>query len=149
MPETVIVLQPIIDKSYGIIPVFATKPRQYLLIYQAKGYWSFPKGHKELSESDLQTARRELFEETGIENVRLINNKRFSCTYKFFYEKMAISKTVTYLLGYVKSQEVHVDNIETINFFWGDYVACREKLGHKTNKRLLESVDSYLNVHAF
>ena len=149
MPETESVLQPIIDKSYGIIPVFPTKPRQYLLIYQAKGYWSFPKGHKELSESNLQTARRELFEETGIEDVQLISNKTFSCTYKFFYEKMAISKTVTYVLGYVKSQEVHVDNKETINFFWGDYVACRKKLRHKTNKRLLASVDLYLNVYAF
>ena len=39
---------------------------QVLMVRSRKG-WSFPKGHQESGETPVQTARREVFEETGIE----------------------------------------------------------------------------------
>lgn len=40
---------------------------KYLVLLQVKsGRWSMPKGHIEKGETDLETAAREIFEETGL-----------------------------------------------------------------------------------
>ncbi|MDR2666293.1 MAG: NUDIX domain-containing protein [Endomicrobium sp.] len=36
--------------------------------------WGFPKGHVEKGESEFETATREIFEETGINKVKFIEN---------------------------------------------------------------------------
>lgn len=38
-----------------------------LLIYQNNGFWGFPKGHVEPNESEIETALREVKEETGLD----------------------------------------------------------------------------------
>jgi ADP-ribose pyrophosphatase YjhB (NUDIX family) len=50
---------------YGVILINSTG---HVLLVRGRqgGKWSFPKGHKKRSESDLQCALRELQEETGI-----------------------------------------------------------------------------------
>ena len=41
--------------------------QKYLLLYQKEtGTWSFPKGHMMPGETEMQTALRELYEETGL-----------------------------------------------------------------------------------
>jgi 8-oxo-dGTP pyrophosphatase MutT (NUDIX family) len=44
---------------------------QYLLILDAHGNWGFPKGHVEGNEVPLATARREVAEETGLDDLIL------------------------------------------------------------------------------
>lgn len=44
-------------------------PPRYLLILDAHGNWGFPKGHVEGRESLVETARREVCEETGLAEV--------------------------------------------------------------------------------
>lgn len=39
---------------------------RFLLIYDAYGHWTFPKGHLEDGESSTAAARREVAEETGV-----------------------------------------------------------------------------------
>ncbi len=44
-----------------------------LLVYQeSTNTWAFPKGHMKDSESELETARREILEETGLIDIKLI-----------------------------------------------------------------------------
>lgn len=50
---------------YGVI-LINSKGHVLLVRGRQGGKWSFPKGHKKRSESDLQCALRELEEETGI-----------------------------------------------------------------------------------
>jgi len=54
-----------VQYSYGIIP-FLKEVSQYkvLLVQHHGGHRSFPKGQMESQETPLQTARREVFEET-------------------------------------------------------------------------------------
>ena len=41
--------------------------QKYLMLYQKEtGTWSFPKGHMLPGETEMQTALRELYEETGL-----------------------------------------------------------------------------------
>ncbi len=46
---------------------------EFLLIQDAKGRWTIPKGHIEEGETAKETARREIAEETGLTNVDMLN----------------------------------------------------------------------------
>ena len=45
----------------------------FLLIQQKAGHYGFPKGHVEKNETEVETAIREIKEETGLE-VKIYNN---------------------------------------------------------------------------
>ncbi len=55
-------------KSCGVLPWReADGEREYLIVFeQFSQCWSLPKGHMEAGETEVQTALRELFEETGL-----------------------------------------------------------------------------------
>ena len=51
-----------------------------LMIYQNNGFWGFPKGHVEGDETEVVTAIRETYEETGL--MLVVNNEnRFEFSY--------------------------------------------------------------------
>ena len=57
------------DKSVGTVCVWRGPPPQVLVIRQRTHtgeHWGLPKGHPEANENDLDTALRELEEETGV-----------------------------------------------------------------------------------
>ena len=55
-----------VEKSCGCIVIDG---RNVLLVKQTKGHWSFPKGHMEEGESEIQTAVREVKEETNVDAI--------------------------------------------------------------------------------
>ncbi|MDR1642973.1 MAG: GrpB family protein [Clostridiales bacterium] len=57
------------EKSVGFIPFRRTQDGlEYLLALQSRPLaWSFPKGHMDAHETELETARREAIEEIGVE----------------------------------------------------------------------------------
>lgn len=68
--------------------------RQYLLLKSRPGDWEFPKGGVEGDEELQQTAIREVKEETGIENFRLLDGFREDYDYVFEAGGKTIHKTV-------------------------------------------------------
>ena len=56
------------EKSCGVLPYRITNgKREFLLVFESYSKcWSLPKGHIEMGETDIQTALRELMEETGL-----------------------------------------------------------------------------------
>ena len=64
------------DYAYGVIVFYVENSSvYYLILKQIQGHWSFPKGHAEKDETTLETAKRELEEETGIMEIELISDK--------------------------------------------------------------------------
>lgn len=109
------------DYSYGVIPVFKKSDNdKFLLIQHVEGHWSFPKGHKEKNESDVDTALRELREETGIIRCEIDSEKEF--IEKFQYKKeddqVIVKKVVKFYIGYVSSQKVKILPSEIKDYKW-------------------------------
>jgi len=50
-----------------------TKKLEILLIQDAKNRWTIPKGHVEPNEEPKQTAEREIREETGLQEMKVMN----------------------------------------------------------------------------
>lgn len=69
-------------KACGVIPFRRTGSGiEFLLLFQHRSQtWSFPKGHMEAEEAELETALREITEETGL-HPNLIPDMRITATY--------------------------------------------------------------------
>ena len=52
--------------------IIVNKDGKIVLVEQHANSWSFPKGGIEVGESEFDTAKREIFEETGISDITLI-----------------------------------------------------------------------------
>ena|SRR3989338_5660698 len=96
-------MQKVEAKSYGVIPVFKSENGLYILLVKNSkgGHWGLPKGTPEKGEEPVDTARRELFEETGIRNVEIKEEVTFEEKYDFEQDGILYNKTNTFYPGFV------------------------------------------------
>lgn len=64
---------------------FSNDERKFLLLHYTSGHWDFPKGNVEVGETEMEAARREILEETGITDVRFVEG--FSQTIFYNYRR--------------------------------------------------------------
>ena len=138
------------DSAFGVIPIYKEDGEyKVLLIHQISHrgdrFWIFPKGHPEDSESPEATARRELYEETGLTDVELAPDCTFSMSYSFKHDGKLINKTVTYFLGQVKDPATKITQPdEVIELKWCSLYEAMATLSHENSKRILKEVKQYL-----
>ncbi|HEX7008988.1 MAG TPA: NUDIX domain-containing protein [Phycisphaeraceae bacterium] len=134
------------ERSCGVIPVHASpRGRRYLIVQHQRGHWGFPKGHLEKGETPQAAARRELMEETGIDQVKLMPEPSFTETY--IYTKKSgkrVRKTVSYFIGLVENERVRIDPHELAAYAWGDATTTRERLSFPESQRLLDRAEAFL-----
>ncbi|HVP81899.1 MAG TPA: NUDIX domain-containing protein, partial [Nitrososphaeraceae archaeon] len=56
---------------------------KFLLLRYSQGHWDFPKGNKEKGETNLETTRREIKEETGISDIVFRDRFEKEITYNY------------------------------------------------------------------
>ncbi|MBX2851528.1 MAG: NUDIX domain-containing protein [Phycisphaeraceae bacterium] len=137
------------DFSCGVIPYrIVDGERQFLLIQHNAGHWAFPKGHPENSETDLEAARRELEEETGIASVQVDAEHPLEESYTFTKRSgKRVHKRVIYFLGQVPSdQAITCQEAEVSDFAWGSAEQTRERLTFGEGRALLDTALSYLDA---
>lgn len=106
------------DRSFGVIPLKKENQQwSVLLVQQRAGHWGFPKGHPNPGESSIETAYRELFEETMLDVVELLDPIPLYENYLFENNGKMIDKIVEYFLARVDG-EPRVDSKEIINCNW-------------------------------
>lgn len=88
-----------------------------LLIQQNQGYWTFPKGHAEVGETNKQTAIRELNEETGLNILKFVYNEPLEECYVFTHNKSKVQKSVSYFLALVEG-ELKLQQEEILSAKW-------------------------------
>lgn len=57
----------ILPETHKSVLVFITKNKEWLMVRNKFRSWEFPGGHKENDESVYETAKREAFEEAGVD----------------------------------------------------------------------------------
>ena len=135
-----------IEKSAGAVVFIKEKEPIYLLLqYEAK-HWDFPKGNIEAGETDHQTVKREIEEETGIKDIELIKDFKENIQYYFKFNNELINKTVVFYLAKTKTKEVKI-SFEHIGFEWLPYDKALEKLTFKNAKKILENVHKFLKTY--
>ena len=93
------------EKSCGAVVYRMEQGVPLLLVeYMTLGHVSIPKGHVEPGETEEETARREIWEEVGLE-VRLDTGFRRTITYS---PREGVSKDVVFFLGEYVSGEIAV-----------------------------------------
>lgn len=120
------------------------EPEFLLLLHKHGKYWSFPKGRRNKGESDIETARREIREETGIENFTLMQRggQLINDTVRYFVRrgKSFIPKEVRYfLVKFSKRVEINLSR-EHIAYKWLKFDDAISNLSHNNSKELLTKV---------
>ena len=139
-----------VERSAGAV-IFRKEGKNvlYLLLHYPssakapKEYWDFPKGHIEKGEKIEETIKREVREETGLDDIRLVEDFKEWIKYFFKFKGKNIFKIVTFLLAETKTKEVKV-SFEHLGYEWLSYEKALEKLTFKNAKEILKKANQYL-----
>lgn len=100
------------EKSCGAVVYTKSKQKiKFLLVKQKNGYYGFPKGHVEGEETELETAKREIKEETGLD-VRFVDNFKECDEYELPAKEEETRKTVIYFLANFNKQRIRLQDKE-------------------------------------
>lgn len=135
------------EKSCGTILFCGQKnERKYLVLHYPGGHFDFPKGHVEKGEesSEHTTALRELEEETGIANAKILSGFRHPVYYTYNKKGKRSFKEVIFFIAEAKDKKV-ILSLEHKNFFWLDFKVALEKLTFANAKNLLKKAEEYLS----
>ena len=136
------------DQSFGIIPIQINQGEvQFLLVQHHAGHWAFPKGHAEIGETDIEAAKRELREETGIAEVQLVDGVTLTESYYFKRSTQTIAKTVRYYLGYVKQRDVRIQVAEIKGYNWVNFEKALGLITFAECRRIITEAHDYLEAH--
>lgn len=132
------------ETSSGAILFYINKQTIiFLLLHYFPGHWDFPKGNKEKEESYIDTALREITEETGIIDVTFLEGFKKEIFYKYKRNNHLISKKVVYFLAKSNSRDVVLSS-EHLDFVWASYEDALRRITYKNSKEILTEAYNFL-----
>ena len=134
------------EMSCGIMPLRKNQDGEYevILVQSKKGRhrW-FPKWWVEEQELPIETAKREVQEETGI-TFDYIDPKVFKEQYQFARNEKPVDKQVWYFVGIVENNKVTIDPKEIKAYIRLLLKQVREKLTFYSTRRVRDKALKYL-----
>ena len=119
------------EKSCGCIII--NDKKEVLLIHHNAGHWDFPKGHVESGETEIETAIREVKEETNID-VEVNKNFRYSIKYS---PKKDVIKEVIYFLARNVSDNKQAQLEEVSEVKWFDFNDAIKQITFDNSRNIL------------
>ena len=133
-----------LEKSAGAVIFYKSdKKIEYLLLHYQAGHWDFPKGNIEKGEKLEETVKREVKEETGIEDVKFTPGFKESIKYFYRLKGKNIFKIVTFFLAETKTKKVKI-SWEHIGYKWLPHEEALEQLTFKNAKEILKKANHFL-----
>ena len=135
------------DESFGVIPLSKKNGTWHVFLIQHRrsGYWGFPKGHAEASETPKEAGFRELKEETNLELEKLLQEEPIMEQYYFSMEGTRVFKKVLYFIAEVKGKP-HLQSQEIYDGKWFAYPDALQQVTHQEGKTLLAQVGKLLQI---
>lgn len=132
------------EKSCGAI-VYKKESEIKFLVIQHRGthggHWDFPKGHVEPGETEEQTAKREVFEETGIK-FDFLSGFEEKINYRMWN---GIEKDVIFFIGRCKNSNIKIDHKELSKAKWMTYDEAIDILTFERAKELLFKAKDFID----
>ena len=134
------------EKSCGVVLFNSDK---FLLLQhnnkdgRVEGHWDLPKGHVESGEEEIDTALRELKEETDIDDAEIIPNFKQFIDYKISKGSVPVSKKVVFFLAITRVWDVSLSS-EHQNFVWMNFEEAIERLTYDNAKNILEEAHIFI-----
>jgi 8-oxo-dGTP pyrophosphatase MutT (NUDIX family) len=122
----------------------------FLLVYSKRNReWGFAKGHIEQSETEIQTAKREIEEETGISDIIFIEKFRETDSYRIKGTLMStknriITKKVVYYLCCANEEFKRISDEEIGMCEWLSYSRAFDLLKYKKQKEILSKANKFI-----
>ena len=130
-------------KSCGFVAYKQIENRNYYLIIKSlNGDVGFPKGHMETGESELETAIRELKEETGVE-INVISGFRVQIEYPL-PKIVDTTKQSVYFLGRCVQDNIVIQESEVTEANFLSYEDALEVLTFDETKNILKRAEEYI-----
>ena len=133
------------ERSAGAIVFYENSDgRKYLLLRHHKGHWDLPKGNIEKDEIPIETAKREVFEETGLQHLRFYEGFVKKIEYHYRRKEGLVHKVVIYFLAESSTKNVRISD-EHEDFAWFNFPNALKTATFKNTKNLLRAAERYLN----
>ena len=134
---------PIVETSCGVVLInFGT----ILLLQYPQGHWDLPKGHVEAEDKNrIETAKRELKEETGIESIEMVDGFEFRTEYTYQNKGKNRDKEVWWFIG--NTDEINVTlSHEHRDYLWLEWQQAIEQITHAESRSVLIAARNYLKI---
>ena len=133
------------EKSCGAV-LFKRSPQNELLFLTVKykglvNYWGLVKGHVERNEQEIQTAIREIYEEVGFKDIRVISGFRELVTYQ---PSLGVTKLVVFFLAEAGQEPIRFFAEEHTDYRWLPFDDLVKMLTYSGDKRIISSARKYL-----
>ena len=119
------------EKSCGCIVL--NDQKEILLVHHLKGHWGFPKGHMEEGETEIETALREVKEET---NIDVEINEKYRYTQNYCPQE-DIQKEVVLFLAQSKNNAKKAQQEEVSEVKWFSFEEALETITYDNTKEVL------------
>ena len=117
---------------------------EYLLLHYPAGHWDFPKGNIETGEAEVDTIRREVKEETSIDDIEFVNGFRKKITYNYKRGGRLVYKEVIFYLTKTNAKNVKV-SFEHQGYSWLNYDDAMKLLTYANAKMVLKEAKTFLS----
>lgn len=136
------------EQSFGIVPFYKREGQfVFLLIRHQAGHWAFPKGHARSGEPDLQAAKREFEEETGIREYEVQSEVSFIERYLVPRGSNPGSpKEVKYFLASVKNPDVKIQESDIADHRWLSFEDAKRQMTFDEGREVLEAARQHLDA---
>ncbi len=115
----------------------------FLVIQMNHGHFSFPKGHVEKGETEFETAKREVLEETNLE-INIVEGFREVVTYSP-YE--GVSKDVVFFLAKPLTNDIQIQNEELQLAEYFPTLFVEGLLTFESDKQVFRSALKFIDDH--
>ena len=132
------------ERSAGVILFNKVEDIQFLVLKYPSGHWDFVKGNIEEGEEEEETVKRELFEETGINNLEIHQGFNEKVEYNYYKKNNKVHKIVSYYLGETNQKQVKL-SFEHLEYKWSDYEGLMKLITFENSKEILKKGNEIIN----